>query len=233
MSTVSLWLLPIFVILLIGMVVAVGWLIWFLSRRGKEQSAGQQATVAGSEAPTPPSNTTGPLYLLGIKRDLEGGWEFHVQGMRYRSLAAVPDPQLRAEVELAIRQLGTFLGKARGPVEASSAGGQTPPRVSPPPRPDRATFTETAEPGDPSTRRTTPPGGSIPVIDIAQEITDIIEEIQAQTPVLQGHAVDLQSTPGGGITFLVDGHVYADIAEIPDPQIQALIRRATQEWERR
>jgi hypothetical protein len=71
------------------------------------------------------------------------------------------------------------------------------------------------------------------VIDFAQEITDIIEELQERSPALQAHAVSLQNVPGGGINFLVDGKIYADIEEIPFPEMQALIRRATQTWEAR
>ena len=61
----------------------------------------------------------------------------------------------------------------------------------------------------------------------------VVAELQAQVPALQKHAIDLQNAPGGGIRFIINGEIYTDVSEIPDPQIQALIRHVTKEWERR
>jgi hypothetical protein len=39
--------------------------------------------------------------------------------------------------------------------------------------------------------------------------------------------------PAKGIRFAIDGKVYDDLSEIPSPEIRAVIRKATKEWERR
>jgi hypothetical protein len=70
-------------------------------------------------------------------------------------------------------------------------------------------------------------------LDLAREIGAIVEEMQARIPSLAGRSIKLQNAPSGGVCFAIDGLVYADVNEIPDPEIQALIHAATKEWERR
>ncbi|MBN1872817.1 MAG: hypothetical protein JXA33_01190 [Anaerolineae bacterium] len=77
------------------------------------------------------------------------------------------------------------------------------------------------------------PADLMPTIDLAREIGDIVNEMIALKPELAGRSIRLQNAPGGGINFAIDGQVYADVDHIPDPNIQALIRAATKEWERR
>ena len=74
---------------------------------------------------------------------------------------------------------------------------------------------------------------SLLTIDLAHEIGEILDEMMAHRPELQGHAVTLQNRPGRGIAFVVDGTIYDEMEEIPVPEIRTLIREATKEWERR
>jgi len=232
-------LLPILIILIIGIVTIAGWLIW-LSIRSRRQS-----TPASAEAQT--TGSTPPTYTLGVKRDTIGGWEIYVKGQRCRTLAAVSDSQTREEVTSALRALGEF---ARGvvsraqptapPAESSSREIKATTQAAQPVSPLAQRLTQPAQiadfgtPGaaEPPTRRTTPLHGSIPTIDFAYEINGILDELLVQTPALQGHTVVLQNIPGG-INFFVDGTAYDEIADIPSAEIQALIRQATREWERR
>ena len=73
----------------------------------------------------------------------------------------------------------------------------------------------------------------MPSLDLAGEIGEIVEEMQVRVPSLAGRSVRIQNAPGGGIQFAIDGIVYPDVDSIPDLDVQALIRAATQEWERR
>ncbi|MGC9397059.1 MAG: hypothetical protein ACP5J4_19625 [Anaerolineae bacterium] len=70
-------------------------------------------------------------------------------------------------------------------------------------------------------------------LDLAREIGAIVTEMQTRIPSLADRSIKLQNAPSGGVCFAIDGIVYADVNEIPDPDIQALIRAATKEWERR
>jgi len=243
-------LLPILIILIIGIVTIAGWLIW-LSIRSRRQSTSavgvtrSLSTPASAEAQ--PTGSTPPAYTLGVKRDTVGGWEIYVKGQRCRTLAAVSDSQTREEATSALRALAGF---AKGvvsqaqptapPVESPSreikpttqAARPVSPlsqRLAPP-----AQTSDAGTPGalEPPARRITPLRGSLPTIDFAYEINGILDELLVQTPALQGHTVVLQNIPGG-INFFVDGTAYDEIADIPSAEIQALIRQATREWERR
>jgi hypothetical protein len=75
--------------------------------------------------------------------------------------------------------------------------------------------------------------GGMPTINLAEEIGDILDEMIKSSPELSGYSIGLINTPTGGVGFAVEGKVYHDLSEIPNPEIRALIRRATKEWERR
>ena len=238
-SQIQSLLLPILIILVISIVAIAGWLIWVFIR-SRRQSTRMPAEAQATDA-------TPPAYILGLKRDTLGGWEIHVRGQRCRTLAAVSDPQTREEVTSAVRVLAGF---AKGvvsegqltapPVVASSREIKPAPQAARPVSPlsqRLARPAQSADPGtpgavEPPTRRTTSLHGSVPAIDFAYEINGILDELLPQTPALQGHTVVLQNIPGG-INFFVDGTAYNEITDIPSAEIQALIRQATQEWERR
>ncbi len=73
----------------------------------------------------------------------------------------------------------------------------------------------------------------LPMLDIAGEIEAIMREMQPRYPSLAQRAIRLQNAPGRGVRVVIDGIVYESVDAVPDPDIQALIRAATREWERR
>ncbi len=232
-------LLPILIILIIGIVAIGGWLIWLFIRSRR------QSTPASAEAQA--TGATPPAYTLGLRHDTTGGWEIYVKGQRYRTLAAVSDPQTREEIMSALRALAGFAKGVAGQAQPPASPGESSPREIKPttqaarpvsPLSQRLTQSvRTAASGTPGdmeslTRRTTSLRSSVPTIDFAYEINGILDELLAQAPALQEHAVVLQNIPGG-INFFVDGTAYSEITDIPSAEIQALIRQATREWERR
>jgi hypothetical protein len=240
-------LLVILVILGVGIVSIVGWLVWIFTRPGGWRSPkSQQPDVRPSIAEKTPDSaqSQAPTYFLALTRGLDG-WEIYVRGQRYRSLDAVLDVQTRDEVVDAIRALARFaqeyVQRQRGAgwsPTATPGGGVA--RDSAPPRPSELTPVQ-ASPSRPpyvaamegSPRRSPSSPALIPSINLAQEIGEIVDEMLAKSPELQGHAVTLTSGLSGGIVFAVDGKLYREMDEIPHPEIRELIRRATKEWERR
>lgn len=73
----------------------------------------------------------------------------------------------------------------------------------------------------------------LPMLDLAAEIEAIVHEMQPRYPSLAQRVIRLQNAPGRGVRVAVDGIVYESVDEVPDPDIQSLIRAATREWERR
>lgn len=242
-------LLPILVILIIGIVTIVIWLAWAFTRSRKQQTS--PAATAQTEDISTPANTqlkeiAPAAYVLGLKHNPAGGWEIHVKGQAYATLGSVPDPQTREEVISALRSLTSFAKDAIKPSQATSKPAAARLRETVPGTPSAhptsplsqrltsSAQTANASPSgtsEISTRRITPLHGSLPTIDFAYEINRILDDLLTQSPAGQGHTVRLQNIPGG-ITFFVDGTTYDEITDIPNTDIQQLIRQATHEWER-
>ncbi len=124
------------------------------------------------------------------------------------------------------------------PATASPAA--TPPAAAPrastkrePPSPTARPRRPVGLPREPVLKRHEAAPSLMPTIDLAREIGDIVDEMKTQNPDLLERSIRLYNAPGGGIYFAIDGITYNDVTEIPDLQIQGLIRAATKEWERR
>lgn len=247
-------LVPVLIFLGGGILVIAGWLIWLLARPKKAEPAETASqppaeTVAAGAGDVEPPQIAAPSspYFLAVRRDPKdgaGGWEITINGEPYRALEEVPDPETQAEVIDALRTLAGFARSAvqqqrrAGAATTSSrptAQSLRQPEASRPPVPAPVSGSDpTSVAGAQLTARpVTSSSGMIPTIDFAHEIGTIVDEMMAQEPTLQGHAVRLTNLPGGGLTFAVDGKVYREIGDIPAPEIRELIRRATREWERR
>ena len=207
-------LLPILILLIVGIVAIIVWLIWSATRPQKDGASG------GAQ-----DNARQAADFLSVRHRGQGGWGIYVNGRSYPSLEAVPDPEKRAEIQSALQALAAF-----GCYQQQVA---TPGPVDPPPSAaerNRTVLTATAATPQ---ERPVARGATLPTIDLAYEIGEILDEMLPRHPSLQGHAVTLQNRPGHGIAFVVDGAIYQEIADIPNSEIRLLIRDATKEWERR
>ncbi len=248
--------LPLLLMVITGIIGITIWLTWMLlkSKNKKEMEV--------TPAATPPAVTaSADPYLLGLQRSPSGEWDIRINGQRYRSLDAVPDAAVRKEVVAGLRELVTFSrdyiqkerdaqSPSRSPQkapqstptskpksEASPATSPPPPSPSPqvtqppPKKPKEAPRLRLS--GEPVLKRSNAPATLMPTIDLAQEIGDLVEEMQAHAPQLRDRSIRLRNAASGGIEFTIDGIVYGAIDEIPDQDIQALIRAAIKEWEHR
>jgi hypothetical protein len=236
--------LPAILVLLgLAIVAIVGWLVWIFTRSGgrrpSQNELPQSAVRVTAEAPATAQPQV-PVPFLALTRGIDG-WEIYVRGQRYGSLDAVLDAQTRDEVMDAIRALARFAhdyvqrqrGAGRTVTPPESDGRANPPTRDTAPSPRSIPRSPTLSAVDPLQRRIPPSPALIPSINLAQEIGEIVDEMLAKTPSLQGHAVTLTSGAGGGIVFAVDGKLYRELDDIPHPEILELIREATKEWERR
>ncbi len=246
-------LVPMLIFLILGIIGITFWLAWtFFKLRYKDRLKNPAASTVTSVPSTP--------YLLGLQHTADGTWKVEVQGESYATLEAVPDDAVRQEVVAGLKELVAF---ARSYVQQQSAqkGSRpepprqaatspslqepAPPRTTPvTPPPPEPTSTPPAGPvvqdklrvmlkGEPPLKRSAAMPTLLPTIDLAHEIGEIVARMQAQNPALVQRSIRLQNALSGGIQFAIDCIVYATVEEIPDPAIQALIRAATKEWERR
>lgn len=110
------------------------------------------------------------------------------------------------------------------------------PTPPPAPQPAPAPMVVPTPPPPPATSRTapvTPPASKsepkAPQTMVGQ-IDAILQEKLQNTP-LANQGIKLEESPEGGVTVVVGLKRYAGVGEVPDPQIQAMLRTAIAEWE--
>ena len=64
------------------------------------------------------------------------------------------------------------------------------------------------------------------------QIEAILQKKVVGTP-LADLGIHLTEAPQGGVTVLVGVKRYAGVGEVPDPQVQAVIKAAIVEWEKK
>lgn len=68
-------------------------------------------------------------------------------------------------------------------------------------------------------------------LTLARQIDAILQQRLAGTP-LTARGIRIRDLLSGGVEFVVDGKSYGTVEEIPDPQVQTVIRAAIAAWER-
>lgn len=67
---------------------------------------------------------------------------------------------------------------------------------------------------------------------IPEQIDEILQEKIARTPH-RGRGCRVYLSPKGGVVFELDGKSYEGVGEVPDPEVQMIIRAAVAEWEKK
>ncbi len=71
-----------------------------------------------------------------------------------------------------------------------------------------------------------------PTKSIAAQVDEILQS-QIQGTSLENRAIRLMEIPGKGMVVMIGLDQYASVSEVPDPEIQAVLRKAVSEWEDR
>ncbi len=109
-----------------------------------------------------------------------------------------------------------------------SAAAATPPAVAPAPIVPPSPVVSAPVPAAASKKEEKPAAP----LSIVGQIDEILQARLAGGP-LEGRGIRLQESPEGGVIVTVGLQKFAGVGEVTDPQIQAEIRAATAEWEKK
>ena len=157
--------------------------------------------------------------LLRLK-DENGQIRVQLDGAPLTSEAVTPE-QRRRLIELITRVRPWVEGRTAAP--AASAAQPVP--TSPPPVP--VSIPVTQPPG--AVKKEEPPTRPLTMVG---QIDSILQDRIETTP-LAGRGIKLEESPGGGVTVVVGTNRYTGVGDVPDPDVQAAIRGAIAEWERK
>lgn len=177
-----------------------------------------------------------------------------VDGQRYESLSEITDEKARRVILAAIGELIDFSGNYQvlvdagvAPAIAGSAGDDQPPLEQ-----QQAEFLARLEAERDAVKGTPPPPPTIAVLggakltedaiaakeaarkrplSVAEQIDEILQKHIAALPEMAERSIHLVQNPAGGILIEVDGKKFDKPGEIPEPEIQGLIKRAVKEWD--
>lgn len=218
MNLNNLWII-VTVVALLGVFFGYGfgWFEW--GRKLKEYESGerQQKAAEEKESPTLPAARQEDPALLAL-RDVKGRLRLELEGQTVDA-ENMSAEQRRRLIDIVSRMRPWIDTRTASPTPAPAPAPQavpsTPVAASTPTRPVPAKKEETLAPQS-----------------MVAQIDEILQKNMVGTP-LEKMGVKLTETPGGGVTVTVGLNRYAGVGEVPNPEIQAAIRAAIGEWEKK
>lgn len=181
-----------------------------------------------------------------------GKLEVEVDGKRYQNLSEITDEKARRVLLAAIGEMIDFAGNYQVLVDAGVAPSISPAKADPPLEQQQAEFLARLEKERDVLKKTPPPKPPLAVLGgaklteeafaaqeaarqrpltVAEQIDAILQKHIAAVPELAERIIHLAQNPAGGILIEVDGKKFGKPADIPEPVIQELIKRAVKEWD--
>jgi hypothetical protein len=190
----------------------------------------------------------GAVLLMQVWQDPEGYLVVEAEGQRYRRLFDIRDGEVGRRVLETINRLVTFSKGKESRLASASPRPVSRPTVAPSPAPaidekaqkllEELRQREEAAPkisriaADPVPFRRSGPAQQPGItLNLAGEIDQLLQIRIAAAPEFSGRRIHVTTAPDGALRFQVEGISYTTLDEIPDPQVQALIRAATADWE--
>jgi hypothetical protein len=184
-----------------------------------------------------------------------GKLEVEVNEQRYQNLSEITDEKIRRLLLAAIGELMDFAGGYQTLVDAGVAPAVSqsvkdePPleqrqaeflarleqerdalKAAPPSKPPLAVLGGTKMSEEALAAQVAAAAQKRP-LSVAEQIDAILQKHVAATPDMAERSIHLVQNPAGGILIEVDGKKFGKPADIPDPGIQELIKRAVKEWD--
>lgn len=235
----------VFLILALALLVIAGglgiWLLDYVRGGGKGSPKENERAVTAVTATDPAGPApSGEQDLLRVSRTENEKLAIYVQGQHYNHLREIKDPQMGRE---AIAALKAVLEFAEGWLPALRQ--ETPPPSSAKPTVsivDEEEFLVQLRQADLFPMEKKPPGlldglrrrvsSSAPdqLLTPAEAINNLVQQRLQKYPQLDRHNIHLTTNNDGSLCIHVGTQTFAAVDDIPEPQVQALIRDAIHEW---
>jgi len=201
--------------------------------------------------------------LRVLRDNLTGRLIVEIAGRRYERVGDIRDPDIGRGFVTTLKDLQKFMAGTQSPASSLPAfppvEAQRPPE--PPPTTSSQQPATNYQPPAPSPQSPTPARktlSDLPPIQkpsmnpfkqakilkdmdkdqgpapksIPEQIDEILQERLARTPH-RGRGCRVYLSPKGGVVFELDGKTYEGVGDVPDPEVQAIIRAAVAEWEKK
>jgi hypothetical protein len=191
---------------------------------------------AGESAQAPPP---ADQALLCVRRTERGELAVFVQGQQYYHLRGIKDAQVAQET-LEVVKCVTAFAEGWSPAAEQARAEPSPPE----PAADEESFLDqlrqtdlfSLETGTSSSglfgRRNKRKLSSQPqsLVTPADQINDLVQQRLDEQPVKAYQDIKITTGDDGGLCFHVGGRTYAQVDQIPDPEVKTLIQDAIQVW---
>lgn len=215
----------------------VGWLIGFFdsnmrsSKKIKEADARAQAAINDAKAKldqavAAAAASLGRDSLLRLSLDQTGRPQLDLDGQP-ANVAALSPEQRKRLIELMV----TMRPWIEAAPSTSTAQPRPAPQPAPRPAPPAAAAPAWPQPGTVPAAPAGPPEIAAPTTMVGQ--IDAILQAKLAGSSLAARGVRLIESPDGGVSVMVGLQRFAGVGEVPDAEVQAAIRAAIAEWEKR
>jgi len=193
-------------------------------KRKAEQDAGTLPDEGAASAPVTATVVEDP-GLLRLKEE-NGQIRVDMDGARLSADTLTPEKRKRL-IELITRLRPWVDGRPAAPGEPVSM----PPAPAPVSKPVSQPVSLTSPVAAVITTPLKKEEIAAPKTMVAQ-IDAILQERMADGPLAK-RGIKLEESPGGSVTVVVGISRYTGVSDVPDPEVQAAIRAAIAEWERK
>ncbi len=206
-------LIPLIIVVSVVISVIVGYLIGRMENKSR---------------PAPPPQP--PPSLLRLFLDSEGKPNLELDGALLKQPLTV-EQRKRLIAHLNLLRPWIESGPQGAPSGAGPAAPPARPAATPPPAAPISPRAPVAHGDVPSSSGKKIPAEPSAPLSVVAQVDMILQEMLQKVRFPQ--VVRLLEGPDGGIQVVVGLKLYQSVDEVPDPQIQQLIRQAVTEWEKR
>jgi FtsZ-interacting cell division protein ZipA len=201
----------------------------YKKRKREESEEKRMEPVIAAPAPVPPKENN----LLKLNLDNNNQFQLELDGQRADSSQLAPEQRKRL-IDLIVTMRPWIDVSAPKP---SAPAQPVPPRPIPPAPIAAPVYQPVSKPiasspapvlsrGEGSKKEESTPTTMVGQIDA------ILQEHLASS-LLANRAIRLMESPGGNVVVMVGLDKYNGVGDVPDPQVQAAIRAAIAEWEKK